>query len=315
MVSETNGSGEEARPRVGFLGLGAMGGPMARNLAKAGYRVAAYDPVAERLGACVAAGVEAAADAADAVARGDVVLTSLRSSAMFVEVAERDILPNVRAGQTFIDMGTTEPSETRRLADAFAARGAALLDAPVSGGPGGSAGGTLHIFVGGDRAVADRCRPILEVLGDPERVVYCGPSGAGEIVKGVNQLAMGLANAAYLEAIAYGVRGGADPAAIRQAVGGPEGWRAQFAAVARRVVEATAEGVYIKFPEFPYYLREAREQGFPLPMTQALFDFCDPTPRRWRDNMKRETVALWHELTTRERGRMRNEKRGMRNGK
>ena len=289
-------SPNEGRPPLGFIGLGQMGGAMAKRLLRAGYPIVGFDIVPERLAASVEAGATAAQSAADAVRRSDVVLTSLRSSTVFVEVAERDLVPNARAGQTFIDLGTTEAGETRRLAAAFAAKGATLLDVPVSGSP---ATGALRMFAGGDEAAYRRCRPILEVLGDPERVVYCGPSGCGQVVKGVNQLAMGLADAAYLEAIAFGVRAGADAEAIRQGVGGDDGWRGHFAGLAKRVIDGTAESCWVKFPELPYFLAEAREKGFGLPLTQALFDFCNAVERAFRDNMSRPTVSFWHEVITR----------------
>ena len=215
------------RPRVGFIGLGRMGGAMARRLIRAGYRVTCYDRSQERLQACVAAGGVAADGVGDAVRAGDWVLTSLPSSAVWVDVAERVLAPLARPGQIFMDMGTTELAPTRRLADTLAERGACLLDTPVSGGEQGAQAGTLRIFVGGDPDKADESRPILEVLGDAERIVYCGPSGSGQIVKAVNQLAMGLVDAAVLESIALGAHGGVEVAALRQAVGGDEGSRAR----------------------------------------------------------------------------------------
>ena len=287
-------------PSLGFIGLGAMGGPMVARLLQAGYRLTAFDIDADRLDACVAAGAARGASSADVVARSDAVLTSLRSSAIWAEVAETELVPNVREGQIFIDLGTVAPPETRRLAPAFAAKGAALLDVPVSGGPGGSKSGTLRMFAGGDEAAYWRCRPILEVLGDPERVVYCGPSGCGQVAKGVNQLAMGLADAAYLEALAFGVRAGIDPEALGQSVGGEGGWRAHFAHLARRVAEGTAESCWVKYPEFPYFLAEAAERGQPLPITEALKAFLDAGDVSHLDNMRRPTASLWHELMTRD---------------
>ena len=287
----------ESRPAVGFIGLGRMGGGMAMNLTKAGYPMTVFDLDASRQADCVAAGAAAAGSAAEVVGRCDVVLTSLPSSAVFVQVAEADLVPNARAGQTFIDMGTTEAPQTRRLAAALAEKGAALLDAPVSGGPRGVAERKLHVFVGGDPVVYERCRPILVALGaDPERTAWCGPSGCGQAVKGVNQLAMGLVSAAYLEAVAFGVRAGADPQAIERTVGGDEDFRRRVAAIARKARDGSANDVLIKFPELPYFLREARERGFAMPMTEALLAFCDPGPRNWVDNMNRPRVAFWHQL-------------------
>ena len=145
----------------------------------------------------------------------------------------------------------------------------------------------------------EQCRAIFLVLGDPDYVVYCGPSGAGQVVKGVNQLAMGLGAAAYLEAMAYGVRGGADPAAIAQAVGGPDGWRGYFGHLAARALDGSAAEVWVKFPELPYFLSEAEDHHYSAPLTKALFEFLDAGPRDWADNMNRPTVSFWNQLLTR----------------
>jgi len=285
---------QDGLPPLGFIGVGTMGGRMARNLVRAGYSVTVFDVDPERRDACASVGAVAAGSAADAVSAGEFVLTSLPSSAVWVEVAETDLLPNARAGQVFMDMGTTEAAETRRVAAEFTRKGVSLLDCPVSGG---ASDGTSHIFVGGERAVAERCWPIIEVLGHPDHIAYCGPSGCGQIVKGVNQIAMALERAAYLEALAFGVRGGVEAEVIGKVVGGPEGWRRALAEVAELVKEGKAETVSVKFPELPYFLREAREQGFSIPLVEALFEFCDPGPRNWRDNMGRPEVSFWHMLT------------------
>ncbi|MGD8238189.1 MAG: NAD(P)-dependent oxidoreductase [Armatimonadota bacterium] len=285
------------RPRLGFIGLGRMGSGMALNLTRAGYAMTVFDLDAERLTDCAAAGATAAESAVELVGRSDVVLTSLPSSEVFVQVAEEDLLPHARAGHVIVDMGTTEAPETRRLAAAFAERGATLLDCPVSGGSGGAAQGTLRIFPGGDRAVYEQCRPLLEVMGEADRISWCGPSGCGQAVKGTNQLGMGLVNAAYLEAIAFGVRAGADIEAIALAVGGDDGdFRARIARFAESVKAGTADDILVKFPELPYFLSEARERGFAIPMTEALFAFCEDGPRDWADNMERPRVAFWHQL-------------------
>ena len=285
------------REALGFIGLGRMGAGMALNLARAGYPMTVFDLDAAKLADCLAAGAAAAGSAADVVARSEVVLTSLPSSTVFVHVAEAALVPGARESQVFVDMGTTEAPETRRLSAALAEKGATLLDAPVSGGPRGVAERTLHVFVGGNPVVYEQCRPILADLGaDPQRTAWCGPSGCGQAVKGVNQLAMGLASAAYLEAVAFGVRAGADLEAIAQSVGGDEDFRRRVADLARRAAAGSANDVLIKFPELPYFLREARERGFAMPLTEALLAFCDRGQRDWTDNMNRPRVAFWHEL-------------------
>src|SRR5690606_31119156 len=116
---------------------------------------------AERLAAVVAAGGEAGADVADVVRRCEIIATSLPSSNGWVQIAEGEILPQVRPGQIMIDFGTVTPPETRRLATCFAARGVELVDAPVSGGGRGAQQAQLYLFVGGDRATVERCLSIL----------------------------------------------------------------------------------------------------------------------------------------------------------
>ena len=206
-------------PKIGFIGLGNMGGRMAKNLHNAGYPLIGYDIDTAKCEALAATGASTGKAAPEVVKNSEVVMTSLRSSDIFCSVAEEHFLPNARDGQVFIDLGTTEVERTRSLATALAEKGATLIDAPVSGGPHVSETGTLRIFVGGEASAVEKHRPILEILGEPNYVVYCGPSGAGQIVKGVNQLAMGLGAAAYMEAMAFGVCAGVDPVAIRNVVG------------------------------------------------------------------------------------------------
>ena len=276
-----------------------MGGPMARNLLRAGHRLIVFDVDPARVESLTPLGAEAAPSPGETVGGSEVVLTSLPSSDVFVQVAESELLPHARARQVFIDLGTTAPPQTRRLAAAFAAKGAALVDAPVSGGPHGAEHGTLHMFVGGEEAVVRRCRPILDVLGNPEKITHCGPSGAGQVVKGVNQLVMGLVAAAHLEALAFGVRAGVDASVVEAAVGGDEVWRELFAATARRVAAGEGHTIFVKFPELQHFLGEARERGFPLPLTQALHEFAEAGTRNWADNMGRPIPSFWHELATR----------------
>jgi len=282
-------------PRIGFIGLGAMGRPMTANLLEAGYSVLAYDINPARLEEARVAGASAAAHIAEVVAGADVVLTCLPSSESFVEVAQRHLLPGARAGQVFIDVGTTTPPETRRLAGEFAARGAVLMDAPVSGGPQGVQNRALRIFAAGPRDVFERIRPVLEALGGPHFITWCGESGCGQVVKGVNQLMMALAQAAYIEAVAFGLRAGVDAAILASAVGG-EGWlRKDFLGVARRIAAGEGEHLGVKFRELPYFLREAREKGFRLPLTETLFAFCDAGQRIVIDD-NRPAPSFFHEL-------------------
>ena len=282
--------------RLAFLGLGRMGSGMTRNLLRAGYAVTGFDRDPQRMADLAGDGLVAGASEAATVAAGEWVLTSLSTSHTFVEVAEAHLLPAARAGQIFVDLGTTTPPETRRLAALLAELGATLVDAPVSGGPGGAAKGTLRIFCGGTEDDFKAVKPLLDILGEPAHVAHCGPVGAGQVIKGVNQLGMGLTNAIYLEACALAIRGGASLAAAIQAVGGGEPWRELFTRVAQRVLDGHGDTTDIKFNELPYFLDDADDQGYELPLTQALHAFCDPGDRVIRDALNLPAPALWREL-------------------
>jgi 2-hydroxy-3-oxopropionate reductase len=286
-------------PIIGFIGLGEMGGPMALNLLRAGYPVIGFDLDEVRLEQIVAAGGTAAADVGDVVQRSQVIATSLPSSSAFVQVAENQILPHLSAGQSLIDFGTATPPETRRLAALFAEKGVDLLDAPVSGGGVGAERGQLYMFVGGKEESVQRCMPILKTIGGTERLTYCGPAGSGQVVKGVNQLMMGIVDAAYLEAISFGVNSGVDIEVIKQAIGSEGRWRVDFNRTAQRIADGQGNNVGVKFRELPYFLEAAQEAGFDLPITRTVRDFCDKGPRIVIDD-HREAPSYWHELTNRD---------------
>jgi len=286
----------DSKPSMGFIGLGAMGGHMIVSLLRAGYSITGFDIDEDRRNDAVAAGAHLANTIEDVVARGQVIATSLPSSDAFVQVAEQHLLPVVRAGQTVIDFGTVTPPETRRLAALFAEKDVDLIDSPVSGGPRGARDARLYIFVGGPEEAVARCRPILEAVGGPDRLTYCGPAGNGQVLKGVNQLMMGLMDAAILEAISFGVNAGVDADVIVRAIGDEGRWRQDFNAVAQRVARGAGNDVGVKFRELPYFLREAAEQGFELPITQVVRAFCDKGERITVDD-HRDAPSYWHELT------------------
>jgi 3-hydroxyisobutyrate dehydrogenase-like beta-hydroxyacid dehydrogenase len=280
---------------IGIIGVGAMGGAIAGRLAREFADVMVYDLDDARVKAAVAGGASAARDAASLVQACDQVLVSLPKSAVFVQVAEKTIIPNVRAGQAVVDLGTTVVSQTRRIHGLLKGKGVAFLDAPLSGGPIAAAQGTLFVFVGGDRAEALKLWPLFARIGKG-RLTYCGASGAGQIVKAVNQLAMGLVNAAYIETIAYGARAGVDPMVLLSAVGDSSGFRQQFAQIASRIASGEGDLMDNKYAEFEYFLSHADEVGFEAPMLRALYDWMKKFPETGRDNMGRPFPPLWSSL-------------------
>jgi 3-hydroxyisobutyrate dehydrogenase len=200
-----------AKSRIGFLGMGAMGGPMARRLAQKGFSVTGYDVSEARAAAAAKDGVAIAKSPAAAAEAADVVMSSLPNPvtvrAAYLETG--GAVSALRAGTILIDMSTIDPGTWREVADAAAARGAQSLGAPVSGGPADAGTGRLVFLVGGDAAVLERGRPILEALGS--EIHHLGPLGAGHIVKLVNNV-MSMCNVAVAaEAMVLGVRAGMDP--------------------------------------------------------------------------------------------------------
>jgi 3-hydroxyisobutyrate dehydrogenase-like beta-hydroxyacid dehydrogenase len=193
------------QPRVGFIGLGRMGKPMAINLLKAGFALNVHNRSRGPVDELASLGAIPSDSPAEAAWRSDVLLTCLPGPAE-VEGAVNEALRGASAGSVFIDHSTVDPQTSRRIAARASARGVEFLDAPVSGGVSGARDGTLTIMVGGERKVLDHCRPVLEVLG--RRIFYLGPAGSGSLAKLVNQAITTVAYSAIAEALVLGAKGG-----------------------------------------------------------------------------------------------------------
>lgn len=184
--------------KIGFIGLGNMGGPMALNLAKAGHDVTGFD-----LTAPSPEGVHKAATALDAVKDAQVVITMLPSGAILRQVAEQ-ILPAMPKGALFCDCSTVDIDSARHVATACAKAELLALDAPVSGGVGGAAGGTLTFMVGGTQQAFQKMEPLFDIMG--QRAVFCGDNGAGQAAKLCNNMILGVTMLATCEAFALADR-------------------------------------------------------------------------------------------------------------
>jgi 2-hydroxy-3-oxopropionate reductase len=205
---------------IGFIGLGVMGRPMARNLLRRGFPVVVHSRTESSVDALVAEGAARAGSPADVARRARIVITMLPDGPDVEQVmtGDRGVFSGMQAGTVLVDMSTIAPATARRLAAAARARGATFLDAPVSGGEIGAIQGTLSIMVGGDAAALERVRPVLEAMGHPDRIVHLGESGAGQICKACNQLVIGGTLAAVGEAFALARKMGVDPARVREAL-------------------------------------------------------------------------------------------------
>jgi 3-hydroxyisobutyrate dehydrogenase len=182
---------------IAFLGLGNMGAPMSANLVAAGHIVRGYDPVPAAAEAAAANGAELFDTAAAAVAEADAVITMLPSGEL-VRRCYADVLPSAKAGALFIDSSTISVSDAREVHALAESHGVAQLDAPVSGGVKGAVAGTLAFMVGGDEAVVERARPVLEPMAG--KIIHCGSAGAGQAAKVCNNMVLAVQQIAVGEA-------------------------------------------------------------------------------------------------------------------
>ena len=204
--------------RIGFIGLGVMGKPMAHNLRAAGLDLVVHSRSPGPVDELVAEGAERASDPSELAASVDVVITMLPDTpdVDLVLFGERGVAGGIRPDSLVIDMSTIRPTEARSFAERLAASDVAMLDAPVSGGERGASDGTLSIMVGGHDGAFGRALPILEILGG--NVIHVGGSGAGQVAKACNQLIVGATIQAVGEALVLAAKAGVDPATVREAL-------------------------------------------------------------------------------------------------
>ena len=198
--------------KVGFIGVGNMGGPMCRNIVKrSNHQVTVFDLNASAVKACTDLGATAGKSIADATAGADVVMTSLPMprDVEAVTLGDNGILASIKPGQTYIDLSTNAPSMVKKIGAAMAAKGIAMLDAPVSGGTVGAEAATIAIMVGGDKKVFDDALPVLQSFS--ANVIHMGGLGSGTVAKLVNNMLSFCNMAALSEGMMMGTKYGLDP--------------------------------------------------------------------------------------------------------
>ena len=260
----------ENRFHIAFLGVGLMGAPMVRNLLDAGYPMTLWNRTGSKC--------EPFADAAtiactpeDAIRDADIVVTMLENGDVVddVMVAQGGIAA-LKAGAVYIDMSSVPPSLARRHAALAKEQGAGYVDAPVSGGTVGAEQATLSIMAGGSVADVERVRPVFEVLG---KCTPIGPVGAGQLAKLANQAIVGITIGAVSEALLLAAKGGADPAAVREALmGGFAGSRILELHGQRMIDRDFSPGApaRIQLKDLRMILDEARSEGLTLPLSQQV---------------------------------------------
>jgi 3-hydroxyisobutyrate dehydrogenase-like beta-hydroxyacid dehydrogenase len=204
--------------KVGFIGLGTMGSSMALNTLKGGHELIVHDINRDAVALHLEAGAAWADTPQQVMESSEVVFTSLPGppEVQAVALGENGLLHGLRPGKVYFDLSTNSPTLLRHIHDEFAKVGAHVLDAPVSGGPRGARSGRLAIWVGGDRAIYDQYKPVLDAIGD--KPYYVGPIGAGSIAKLVHNCTGYIIQTAMAETFSMGIKAGVDPLVLWQAV-------------------------------------------------------------------------------------------------
>lgn len=258
--------------RIGFIGLGVMGTPMAQKLIEAGHELAVHR-VRERSRGLVDAGAKAVDSPAQAAAGADAVILMLPDTPDVESVVGgRDgVLEGIEEGALLIDMSSISPVVTREMARAVEAAGGRYVDAPVSGGEIGAREGTLTIFVGGDGEAVSRAMPLLEVMGG--RITHLGPVGAGQTAKVANQVIVGLTIEAVAEGLALAEASGIDPSLVREALDGGFATSKILDLHGRRMIERSFDpGFRIRLHRKDLRLAQdvAAHEGMALPGTDVV---------------------------------------------
>lgn len=256
--------------RVGYIGLGIMGKPMARNILKAGFPLVVHNRSRGPVDELVAEGAQAAASPAEVAAQVDIVITNLPDSPDVEAVAlgPNGIIEGAHEGLIFIDHSTIKPETARKIAAVLGEKGVLCLDAPVSGGDIGAQQGTLTIMVGGPREALEKARPVLEAEG--RTITHIGGPGAGQVAKAANQIMVAAQMVAMAELLLLAQRAGVDPRRVVQAIrgGAAQCWTLDhkpqrlFAGDRRPGFKAR-----MMLKDLDIVLDTARAYGMPLPAT------------------------------------------------
>jgi 3-hydroxyisobutyrate dehydrogenase len=282
--------------KVGFIGLGTMGGSMALNArTRGGYDLVVHDLRREVAEPHLAAGATWAETPAAVARDADIVLTSLPGPREVEAVAEGLILA-MRPGVPWFDLSTNSPTVVRRLHARFAAKGLPLLDAPVSGGPKGAKSGKLALWVGGDRTAFDRFRKVLDSIGDQVR--YIGPIGSGSVAKLVHNAAGYAIHCAVAEVFTMGVKAGVEPLALWSAIRqGALGRKRTFERMADNFLQGKFDppefALNLAFKDVTLATELARETGVPMRLVSlAHAEMGEAMNRGWGGKDSRAFLML-----------------------
>ena len=261
--------------KIGFVGLGIMGKPMAKNLLKAGHELCAFDIVPAALAEVVAAGARRGSSPKEAASGADLVITMLPNSPHVKEavLGKGGVIEGIRKGAIFVDMSSIAPAVSQEVAAKLAAQGVEMLDAPVSGGEPKAIDGTLAIMVGGKEAVFHQVKDVLLKMGSS--AVLCGDVGAGNVTKLANQIVVALNIAAMSEAFVLATKAGVDPAKVFDAIKGGLAGSTVLNAKAPMVLAGNYKPgfrIELHIKDLQNALDTAHAVGAPLPLTSQIME-------------------------------------------
>jgi 2-hydroxy-3-oxopropionate reductase len=281
--------------RIGFIGLGIMGKPMARNLIKAGYPLVAHNRSQGPVEELAREGAAPAASPREVAEQSDVVITMLPDSADVEQVVlgPGGVVEGVRSEMLFVDMSTIAPATARNVSETLKLKGVESLDAPVSGGEVGAKEGTLSIMAGGTESAFQRAMPILQVLS--KNIVLIGESGAGQVTKACNQIVVGVTIQAISEALILARKSGINPAKVREALLGGFAQSRILDLHGQRIIERSFQpGFKIRLhrKDLGIALQTGRELSLPLMLTSQVAELMNALIARGNGDLDHSALAM-----------------------
>ena len=264
-----------SKPKIGFIGLGIMGKPMAGHLIDAGYELVVHNRNRDAVDELVGRGATETHSGKEVAEQSDIVITMLPDSPDVESVAldEGGIIEGAHEGLIFVDMSTIAPSVTTRVGEVLAEKGVQSLDAPVSGGDIGAQNATLSIMVGGDEDTFNTVKPLFDVMG--QSAILCGPLGAGQTVKACNQILVAVTIAGVSEALTMGTKAGVDPIKIVQVLSGGLARCGVLENRGERMVNGDFDPgfrIRLHYKDLNIIQKTSNDFGVPLPVTSEVFE-------------------------------------------
>ena len=284
--------------KIGFVGLGIMGKPMAKNLLKAGYELVVFDINQDAVNEVVAAGAVKAENAKEVAAKSEAVITMLPNSphVKTAVLGENGVLAGAKPGLILIDMSSIAPLAAQEVAAAVAKQGVEMLDAPVSGGEPKAIDGSLSIMVGGKQEIFDRCVELLSKMG--KSVVRCGDIGAGNTTKLANQIIVALNIAALSEALVLATKAGVDPELVFNAIRGGLAGSTVMEAKAPMILAGNFKPGFkidLHIKDLANAIETGHDVGVPLPLTSSVMEILQALKVDGKGQNDHSGIAMYYE--------------------